>query len=142
MIEPSTYYAYDAPPKSHGRVSTYTNYKCRCPECKQAKSEETKRYKKKYSAAVKLRIRANRELIVAAKTTPCADCGQTYPPYVMDLDHRDSGTKTAAVGTMVSYSPARLVEEIAKCDVVCANCHRVRTHATRQTDTHAFFHPR
>lgn len=58
--------------------------------------------------------------------TPCADCGQHFPYYVMDFDHRDD--KEALVSTLVnSGGMARLLAEIEKCDIVCANCHRERT---------------
>lgn len=66
------------------------------------------------------------DIVNKAKDKPCADCGKRYPPYVMDLDHR--GDKFTDVSKMKSYSIQRLLAEIAKCDVVCANCHRERTH--------------
>jgi hypothetical protein len=77
--------------------------------------------------AKKRRKRARlRQLIVEAKTVPCADCGRTYPPYVMDFDHR--GEKVTIVSKLPEHgSVAKLLAEIAKCDVVCANCHRERT---------------
>ena len=55
------------------------------------------------------------------------DCGQSYPSYVMDLDHR--GDKVRNVARMVSLGlgEATVLAEIAKCDVVCSNCHRLRT---------------
>lgn len=56
------------------------------------------------------------------------DCGVTYPWYVMDFDHRDGESKTDIVSRIANVGAAkRLREEIAKCDLVCANCHRVRT---------------
>lgn len=65
--------------------------------------------------------------------TPCADCGQNFPYYVMDFDHRDGDAKEALVSTLVnSGGMARLLAEIEKCDIVCANCHRERTFARRQ----------
>ena len=68
-----------------------------------------------------------REIVRAAKTVPCADCGVTYPYYVMDFDHV-SGDKEMIVSKLVNFgATGRLMEEIAKCEVVCANCHRVRT---------------
>lgn len=70
----------------------------------------------------------------AKEGKPCADCGKLYPPYVMDFDHRDPSTKTA----IISYLPrlqswARLKAELAKCDLVCANCHRMRTFGAPET---------
>ncbi len=58
---------------------------------------------------------------------PCADCGED-DVVVLEFDHlRD---KTASVGSLVSggYRWSRIMEEIEKCDVVCANCHRRRTY--------------
>jgi hypothetical protein len=70
----------------------------------------------------------NRAIMRTAKAQPCADCGKRYPYYVMDFDHR-RGQKTTEVAKLVSNAtPQRLRAEIAKCDVVCANCHRERTH--------------
>jgi hypothetical protein len=46
----------------------------------------------------------------------------------MDFDR--IGLKTGEVSKFVyTYSTERLVAEIARCDVVCANCHRIRTQA-------------
>ena len=68
-----------------------------------------------------------REVIHEAKNRPCADCGIEYPPYVMDFDHRKGKKYNVSLLTKFS-SEIKLREEIAKCDVVCANCHRERTH--------------
>jgi len=60
--------------------------------------------------------------------TPCVDCGINYPYYVMDFDHV-RGVKHANVMELVStLSKKKIDEEIAKCEVVCSNCHRIRTH--------------
>lgn len=66
--------------------------------------------------------------------TPCTDCGMTFPYECMDFDHRVSSEKTNNVGTMVAHGWSwELIEaEIAKCDLVCANCHRTRTRKRRQ----------
>jgi hypothetical protein len=52
---------------------------------------------------------------------------------VMDFDHREGELKTDNVANLVAspHSMKKLLEEIAKCDLVCANCHRIRTHARR-----------
>ena len=68
-----------------------------------------------------------RELTDELKKQPCADCHHTFPPECMDFDHE--GSKRDNVATMVSHGTGRaaILAEIAKCDVVCANCHRIRT---------------
>lgn len=73
-----------------------------------------------------------REIVATAKDRPCADCGVRYPPYVMQFDHL--GDKLWDVGNMRSgrFSTARVLAEIQKCEVVCANCHAERTHRRRQ----------
>jgi hypothetical protein len=63
---------------------------------------------------------------------PCCDCGQTFPQCCMDFDHRDPRTKLARVPALIANSGwARILAEVDKCDIVCANCHRLRTHVRR-----------
>jgi hypothetical protein len=51
----------------------------------------------------------------------------------MDFDHRPGETKRAVVTRMIGRSGlARIFAEAAKCDIVCANCHRRRTFVRRQ----------
>lgn len=61
--------------------------------------------------------------------TPCADCGNKYPYWVMDFDHIDEKSFGINSHTKVTRSLDKIKEEIAKCEIVCANCHRGRTHA-------------
>ncbi len=61
---------------------------------------------------------------------PCVDCGEN-DPIVLDFDHiRD---KTADVSTLVhnGHPWQRILDEIAKCEVRCANDHRRATHRRR-----------
>lgn len=78
-----------------------------------------------------------RSVIDLAKQVPCTDCGKNYPPYVMDFDHQ--GEKDTNVAKMFGacVSVERLRDEIAKCEVVCANCHRERTFGTGLASTYA-----
>jgi hypothetical protein len=77
------------------------------------------------------------EKINALKSNPCSDCGKRFPPEVMDFDHV-RGTKSICVGRMCDTSWPQVLIELAKCDLVCANCHRIRTrnrkrkHSARQ----------
>ena len=69
------------------------------------------------------------------KRQPCADCGHTFAIECMDLDHV-RGDKVANVADMLQRGKAsvtRIRAEIAKCEAVCANCHRIRTAARRIT---------
>lgn len=63
------------------------------------------------------------------KRQPCMDCGKSYTTCVMEFDHRDPSTKVEGVSTLLrSASMKRVLEEIEKCDLVCANCHKMRGH--------------
>lgn len=70
------------------------------------------------------------DIIKQAKDVPCADCGKRYPHYVMDFDHVREG-KLANVSNLAKGNVDTLLAEIAKCDVVCANCHRERTYRSQ-----------
>lgn len=63
----------------------------------------------------------------AQKDRPCLDCGGRFPLECMQFDHRPGETKLFNIGMRSTLARARLVAEIAKCDVVCANCHAIRT---------------
>ena len=67
------------------------------------------------------------------KRVPCVDCGNLFPPVCMDFDHVN-GEKVANISEMKTYTMERIKEEIAKCDIVCANCHRIRTFQRRGSD--------
>jgi len=55
----------------------------------------------------------------------CADCGYDKDPAALDFDH--VGEKSFSIGDNRLISWERLLPEIDKCEVVCANCHRIRT---------------
>ena len=71
-----------------------------------------------------------RKIVLDAKDKPCTDCHKTYPSYVMDFDHVRGKKRfdiCRAYHTSLS-GPNVLIDEINKCEVVCSNCHRIRTH--------------
>jgi hypothetical protein len=72
-----------------------------------------------------------RELMRQMKSRPCADCGVQYPYYAMDFDHREGEIKKYELSRVEQMSLHTILREIEKCDVVCANCHRVRTYNRR-----------
>lgn len=61
------------------------------------------------------------------KGKPCMDCGGFFRREVLEFDHRGDAPKVACVSQLITKNVARLEAEIAKCDLVCSNCHRVRT---------------
>lgn len=89
-------------------------------------------YRKENQANERERYRRNKELnkqkIRSAKEVPCADCGVQYGYWMMQFDHV-SGEKLGNISTFVSNRQfTKAWEEIAKCEVVCANCHANRTY--------------
>lgn len=73
-----------------------------------------------------------KEFVRAAKTNkPCKDCEVVYPYYVMDFDHREDKICHPSRIYMKGWSLEKVQKELDKCDLVCANCHRDRTHRRR-----------
>lgn len=70
--------------------------------------------------------------VEALKDKPCMDCGNSFPPECMDFDHRPGEEKLFAIGMIKTRSWAAIQQEVAKCDLVCANCHRIRTTARKR----------
>jgi hypothetical protein len=76
--------------------------------------------------------REQARMLDSLRDRPCTDCGGRFAPSAMDFDHRDPGSKRSAVTRMIGRAgTARILDEVAKCDIVCANCHRLRTFARR-----------
>lgn len=59
---------------------------------------------------------------------PCVDCGESNP-VVLEFDHIDIETKNDSISNMIRkrVSIDKIAEEIVKCEVRCANCHKIRT---------------
>lgn len=66
-----------------------------------------------------------RQFIDWLKAIPCFDCGRCFPPECMDFDHV-RGEKKFQIAH-ITRGWAKIEEELQKCDLVCANCHRTRT---------------
>jgi hypothetical protein len=109
-------------------------------EQKAAKAASQKRWyeKNKKKHIENVTVRKNRivqEVIAQVRAlkevTPCTDCGINYPYYVMDFDHLSD--KEYQISAMLSqgYSMETVQKEIDKCEIVCSNCHRIRTHERR-----------
>lgn len=105
-------------------VETLLN-KVICPVCYSVESRDKEdgrrtckscRYKK-----------SNRyKLLEHLKSCKCEDCGETNP-VVLEFDHTSPEEKSFNISDCNKYSWSTVLQEIDKCQVVCANCHRVRT---------------
>lgn len=60
----------------------------------------------------------------------CIDC-RIGNPIVLDFDHRAGTVKIFDIANGAQRNRAKVLEEIAKCDVRCSNCHRIKTHERR-----------
>src|SRR2546423_6568613 len=81
--------------------------------------------------------RRHAELVAWHRTlksaTPCVDCGGIFHPAAMTWDHLPGANKVGDVSSLVQRHNRRaILEEIAKCELVCANCHAVRTFQRRR----------
>jgi hypothetical protein len=85
------------------------------PKCRQCVANYQRHYRHQKALAIHTYLQSH----------PCIDCGES-DPIVLEFDHV-RGSKTANVKRMVSSSHislARVLVEIEKCEVRCANCHR------------------
>lgn len=105
--------------------------------CKKCQNEYTKNhylnnkqyYKDKARNYCEPILKDLREFVIKEKSKPCVDCKKSFHPFCMDFDHRENEDKISEIATLVRQCVAieMLKNEIAKCDLVCANCHRLRT---------------
>lgn len=57
----------------------------------------------------------------------CTDCGYRENHAALEFDHLDGNQKINNVSSMIYLSWVRILSELEKCEVVCANCHAIRT---------------
>lgn len=99
---------------------------------KEYQRQHYQRNKKAYYDRHRQTVERNTRIMREAKDRPCMDCGQQHPHYVMQFDHRNPTDKKFGCQGMRVCGLPTLYRELAKCDVICANCHSKRTHQQRQ----------
>lgn len=102
----------------------------RCDPCAANRKALDDRLRKRNLPTRPNTARGKRAWITQEKRQPCMDCKRTFPPVAMQFDHiLERGPKLFMLSQAVSEK--RTFEEIkderAKCDLVCANCHAIRT---------------
>ena len=122
-------------PKCGKANETSSSY---CPDClnkyQKSKGYSAKDYEKnkeKIKAKFKLLVNKRAKVVRKAKEKLCADCGVQYSYWIMQFDHV-RGKKLFTIGQeLYCYGIKKLLAEIEKCEVVCANCHLNRTYLRR-----------
>jgi hypothetical protein len=122
-MKPASEFAWHR--RALGKLDTY------CRPCRAAyKRAHYLANRERYVAAATRR----RNAVVAERTAflfeffrthPCADCGET-DPVILEFDHLGDKEFTIGAGIRMRNWQA-VLDEMAKCEVVCANCHRRRT---------------
>jgi hypothetical protein len=101
--------------------------------CKRCRKSYTKQHyeanKQSYVDRSKTQTKRYKEWYLSLKSGPCADCGKNYHPCQLDFDHIGSD-KQFNIGDAIrkGFGKDRILAEIEKCELVCANCHRLRTY--------------
>lgn len=112
----------------HKKTASSDGLRDKCKDCAKAYIRKHYRDNKQYYVDKATEgAKRSRNRISKIKDTPCMDCGLRFPPECMDFDHV-RGEKKFNVSQMARLnSEERTSKEIEKCDIVCANCHRIRT---------------
>lgn len=124
-------------------ATNWRGYKCRiCRECsrirvrrkrekpdfKATEAAKTKRWRvahpEEYREQYQTTHEKKKQILLDARASGCIKCGEKHPA-CLDFHHRDGlANKLGDIATMRRFGMKRLRAEIAKCDVLCANCHR------------------
>ena len=124
---------FDSVYRYHDCVMAYKNVEDRRQASRAHYLANSDVYKLRASKRRRAYLDELKQFVRKAKDVPCADCGVKYPYYVMQFDHVDPNKNfdIASVRRRL-LSIAVVAAEIARCEVVCANCHAERTHRRGQ----------
>lgn len=78
------------------------------------------------------RKREHKEKAIAYLGGVCKRCSNSFHPAVFEFHHRNPAEKDADPSKLLTHSWPRVVEELDKCDLLCANCHRLTHHESWQ----------
>jgi hypothetical protein len=130
---------YCSPCRGDGPKKSAAKYRTKNPQ----NTEFTRAYNREWYAKNNKAVRAKnkhyddirrtkrREELNDLKKVPCAECGKRFDPVAMDFDHV-RGKKSSTIGKgSLDKNWDLVLEEIKKCEVVCSNCHRIRTKQRR-----------
>lgn len=100
----------------------------KCKPCNiKERTEYYKTHKKEHREYDKARLNKTKQIMCEyLSANPCIDCLES-DIIVLEFDHLENKKANIADMIRAGFSPQKLFEEISKCEVVCANCHRRRT---------------
>lgn len=111
------------------------------PNCRACKAELNAAYRASHAykdtrsySDRKERYTSGKARLWELKSNPCTDCGGTFHPAAMQFDHLPGSEKLFHLTTssFASRSMDAVLAEVAKCELVCANCHAIRTWQRQQ----------
>lgn len=92
------------------------------------KRDDNPRYQdavKRHNATSLSRRKENKLRLLELRGNTCSICGGVFDPVCLDLHHRDPGVKDGNLAGLFFKPWHKIEAEVQKCDVVCANCHRL-----------------
>lgn len=111
-----------------------TGYNVRCRACQSTRSKKhyADNQRVYYERNLRRKLQLREEVQALKESAPCIDCQKYWPYYVMHYDHI-TDNKVDGVSRLIGTNRSResVMAEIAKCELVCGNCHAVRTHTRR-----------
>ena len=125
------------------RTKKYCSPNCRCKDWTNKNRKKLNQNVRKYRKRRYLlegqwrdsgqKAKESKKWMIEIKSNPCVDCNTSFPVCCMDFDHREGTSKEYNVGSMFAhhYSRELIEKELKKCDLVCSNCHRIRTQKRR-----------
>src|SRR5574341_613506 len=111
-------------PKAKEYAKTY--YLKHKDKVKQKSKEWWERNKTAYNLYKQANRSQKKLLMIERFSNKCNDCQQSFPPCVYDFHHFDPSQKDINIGNKMGWSLKRLMKELDKCIMLCANCHRIR----------------
>lgn len=98
--------------------------------CKPCRNSDARAWKKMSKVHVNRQVmdrhRSKKKFWVASFGGVCQDCGGEYPTEVYDFHHLNPEEKDKSMKVLFSYCNEKIEKELAKCVLLCANCHRIR----------------
>lgn len=101
-------------------------YSYTCKSCSSSRHKEL--YHKKYHIKAKIRTKKRHEEIRQllneyVKDKSCVNCGES-DPVVFEFHHKNPKEKEFEIGSALNRKRENVLKELAKCIILCANCHR------------------